>query len=84
MMIVEVDIQKCEERRNLVRNAFEQDPQMSIRRAQNLLEIHSSLQRILRADLKKKAYHIQVCHSLTEEDYPVSYVRRAYWSNSRC
>ena len=58
-------------RRDLVRNAFEQDSRMSICRAQNLLEISRlSLQRFLRTDLKKKAYHIQVCHGLTEEDYP--------------
>jgi hypothetical protein len=57
----------------LVREALEEDPQLSIRRTSNILEIpRASIHRILRCDLgeKKNSYHIQVFHNLQDEDYP--------------
>jgi len=46
---------KYGERMELVREAFEEDPQLSTRRASNMLEIpRASIHRILRFDLKKK------------------------------
>jgi len=59
------------ERMELVREAFEEDPQLSIRRASNMLEIpRASVHRIPRCDIKKNPYHIQVFHNLQEKDYP--------------
>ena len=53
---------KSGERTEWVREAFEEDPQLSACKASNILEIpHASIHRILRCDLKKKIpYHIQV------------------------
>ena len=46
---------KYGERMELVREAFEEDPQLSTRRASNMLEIpRASIHRILRFDLKIK------------------------------
>jgi len=45
---------KSGERMELVREAFEEDPQLSTHRASNMLEIaRASIHRILRCDLKK-------------------------------
>ena len=65
---------KSGERMELVREAYEEDPQLSTRRASYILEIpRPSIHRIPRSDLKKKnPYHIQVFHSLQEDDYPRS------------
>ena len=62
---------KSGERMELVREAFEEDPQLSTRRASNMLAIpRASIHRILGCDLKKIPYHFQVFHLLQEEDYP--------------
>ena len=54
------------ERLELVREAFEEDPQLSTHRASNMLEIPcASIHRI-----EKNPYHIQMFHKLQEEDYP--------------
>ena len=45
---------KSGERVELVREAFEEDPQLSTRRASNMLQ----------------PYHIQMFHNLQEENYP--------------
>ena len=46
---------KSGERMELVREAFEEDPQLSTRRASNMLAIpRASIHRILRCDLEKK------------------------------
>lgn len=52
---------KSGKRRNLARDTrtFEQELQLSTCKAEIFLEIpHESIQRILRTDLRKKAYHI--------------------------
>jgi hypothetical protein len=62
---------KSGERMEFVLEAFEEDSQLSIRRASNMLEIPlSSIHRLLGCDSKKIPYHIQVFHNLQEEDYP--------------
>ena len=62
---------KSGERMELVREAFEEDPQLSTPRASNMLEIpRTTIHRTLRCDLKKNPYHIQVFHNLQKEDYP--------------
>ena len=70
---------KSGERMELAREAFEEDPQLSIHRASNMLEIpRSSIHIILLCDLKKKnPFHIQVFHSLQEEGYPSRVAMRA-------
>ena len=62
---------KSGDRMESVREAFEEDPQLSTRRVYNMLEIpRTSIHRTLRCDFKKNQYHIQVFHNLQEEDHP--------------
>lgn len=62
---------RSEESIELVREAFEKDPELSIRRASSTLSIsQTTIFKILTFDLHKKAYRIQVLHNLHEEDYP--------------
>lgn len=54
-----------------VRIMFEDDRKISVRNASHRLTIpKTTIHRILRTTLKKKCYHIQLLHSLREEDYP--------------